>query len=548
MRRWTSVAALWLSMLCVRPAGAALPPNTFFHVQVKSLEEVLESARYVAPIVEAEDLLKNAEAVLKKLGGKDIGEVFDLKKPFGAYATWQPDRDAPDSAIVYFAVRDPKDFSKWLQRLSVEVRQDNEIYQVRFPGAPVPLFWLFTAGHVFVSPERARLQDTRLLGVPAEAPPSLAQLVLYADNVPARWKAHILHDWSKKGLVPGGGGALGERLVADSQQLQVRLDLDRGKELLTLDGVLTARAGTILADEPRRLGAAPSRFHGLHAGSVMSVSARLPLGEALENVGQEWANELERAVEPRQRLLLRRLTQALGPTLRGGTLDGGFAVLRGPAKGQEVIVGGVAGIAGHRLENVVRDTFKDLPADERDAVALHWNHSHAGPNRVHLVWTPASQGKRVPVYATFGPQELLLSLSPAGMKEALSRWVRPVAESAPPIHAEAHLQALAMLVLTLKGSAGKKVWSPARPFDFQEESELVRSLADWVSSPESEKLAARLNKFFPRPDDDRLRLRLSLRGRDDLRLRLEMHVRLLRLIPLFYYTGERPAEPRPPQK
>jgi hypothetical protein len=537
MRRWVPIVALWPSLIAVSPAPAALPPHTFFHVQVKSLDEVLQSARYLAPIIQAEDLLKNAVTGLKRLGGKDLGEVFDLKKPLGAYATWRPNQDAPDTAIVYFAVRDPSDFNKWLGGLLREVREDKEICQGTVPGASVPFFWRFVDSHVFFSPDRTRLQGPSL-GVPAEVPSSLARLVLSAEHIPARWKAHILHDWEKTGYLPGGGGALGERLIADSQQLDVRLDLDRGKELLALRGVLTARPGTILAEEARRWGAGPSRFHRLHAGSLLSVSARLPLGEALQDVGEEWANELERAVDPRQRLLLRRLSQALGPTLRSGTLDAGFAALRGPAKGAESLVGGVAGIAGRRLENVVRDTFKDLPADERDAVALHWNYTHAGTSRVHLLWTPpGAQGKKVPIYATFGPNEVLLSLSEAGMKDAVHRWAQPVAEDAPPIHVEAHLQALAQLVFAFKGLAGKRTWSPARPFDFQDQGDLFRSLDEWVASPEGQKVSARLSKFFPSPDDDQLRLRLSLHGGDDLRLRLEMPAQLLRLIPLFYYTG-----------
>src|SRR5262249_37840888 len=66
---------------------------------------------------------------------------------------------------------------------------------------------------------------------------------------------------------------------------------------------------------------------------------------------------------------------------------------------------------------------------------------------------------------------------------------------------------------------------------------LVDDLSRFTETPEGRKVIAEFNKAFPQPDDDAVRIHISVTGGAALRLRLEAHPDVLRLLPLFGTHG-----------
>jgi hypothetical protein len=516
--RWLPcLALLALAALPARPALAQDAKAPTVVVRVRSLANFFESARLLASMAGKEQMIKDLEDLLKSRVGPKALDCLDLQRPAGLYA--RIGKDLSDLQAVFLVpVASEKGFLEMLDSLNYKAEKDKDgLYRVKQDVLPVDLSFRFAHKYAYITPLSPDAIAPAALVEPARLFPAkqsaMLSLTLRLEQIPEAARQLIVEQLGELTKVvdqkmEGEGEAqralraalareVGRQLTAvfrDGTELNAQLDIDRKANELTAEVTVGAKSGSELAGTLAKLGQGKSLFAGLlrdDAALNALVRMELPqeLRKALAGVVDEAAKKaLAKTADAAKRKQVARLVEALMPTLQGGDVDLGIT-LRGGAGKQYTLVAGIKLKEAAKLEQVLRELIKDLPAAEQARIKLDFEKTGgAAIHRLDLARGFDDKAKAAfgehPIYLAFRPDAALVAVGEDGLK-ALREAATAEATASAPLRFEISLARLAQV---MGGEAAKAL---------------------------------------PKGEDGRLRI--TVEGGDVLRLRLRMGLSLLRL-------------------
>jgi hypothetical protein len=398
------VALLGLAFLptAARPDDDAKQKSTSpaLVIRLRSLDGILEDARYLAAQVGKAEEAKQAEAMLKEKAGGDKGlEGIDTSKPIGLYLVAGPNGTDSYGALM-IPVKDEKALLGALKNFNVEAKPSKDgLYTVKHEKLPVPVFFRFANGYAYVTamneagiaknkliaPSEALADDAALLSATIridQIPDSLKEMgVGYLSLAAAQAREDKLEGQTKaqKELAEQSvkeSMANVKSLLNEGHALSINLNVDRKKGDLALEFILDAKPGTKLATHIKELGEVKSLFAGLISkdsaiNGLLTYTFPERLRKAMGPVIDEAIKDaVQKAPDEAHKAIAQKLTNALMPTLKSGDLDAAVD-LRGPsAKKHYTLVAGIKIKDGEAVDKAVRDVVKDLPENAREIIKL----------------------------------------------------------------------------------------------------------------------------------------------------------------------------------
>jgi hypothetical protein len=544
----TSRSALAL-LFCLATAGPA--PAQAFVASCRPLDDLLDAARILNESPDKGPLLAGIASAYAKAVREKLGRFLDLKRPLFAYSQLHVLEKDDNDFCVLVPVPTPEAFLQGArQDLGFQVTgPEKGLFEARKDGET--LFLRFAHRYAYVSPHRATLQGA------LPEPEKLARQVpadkvltarLWADRIPAGGRKMIAEGFREgvredNARQPGESDARHAQRLADNKKIEavftalandvavvhLTFDLDRKSGELTLELAAVPRAGSLLAGWFREFGEQRSLFAAITRQSQIGMHACVPVPEfLLSALDLDSFTRLEQFVEPREALLMRRVARALLPALKAATQDVAFGIFPGPADPREPPIVVAARTAGARqIEHTIRDVIKDTPPAEREGVHLKLNVARHDKVPIHAVTLPSFDKDWNAYFAVRG-EALLLGANLDRLRRTLDDLQRPPPAAAP-VQFECRGDVVTFPAVVLYAVQ-------RRPKDFGR-------ILNALPQGDGAKIAAIAGKMIPEilKDPrvtamqrmagerhlDRRRLRLSLHGGAELRLRLEMHGDLL---------------------
>jgi hypothetical protein len=589
-RRVSTILAMALAAsVSLLPASAAR--GQALVVSVRSADSLLADAQYLISLAAGAEQARQFDSFVKGLlaAGGETG--VEMGKPFGLYMHWPKglveNGFTPIPVVGFLPVSNEKKLMQLLPVLGFKVKKSQgETYRVDVPGG-MPLFVRFARRHAFVALDSGVLRGT--LADPATFIPSAAKnSLLYAslrmDRIPREEKERMVRT-ALGAIFPGGvdntarlEGETPEVYKArmdgmrqfkdfveiplqDSKELTLRLDVDQKRHHLALALTLVPVAGSRLAAIFQHLGKGRSRFAGMAQGAKLSAFTRIPSFRSVPQKPAELVDDLENLFLPRQRPLMRRIIKAVLPLNQLDEVDFGVAFHTRPSGW--TWTAGVHVINGRKMEGLLREIVKDLPAVERQTYRIKWNHAvHAG-TRIHRARIPftfeAGVERNRTIYlavrddlvvASTGVHVSETSLSedadtPAldALKEALDRIDKPSTTPTPLLKLDVApgwmISMIALIGDELKGKSIPASWHKMiASGDFS--SVAGKALGSGIP--------AQVVKALDKTRLDTARVTLTLEGGKVLRLRLDLHTEALKLFLPLQAAFQGRAEQRLPEK
>ena len=427
----------WLLALLLFVAGPAhgqeAKPGPAIEVRVASVNDLLVAAKFLGESLnQGEPVRQGVEFVKSQFDDVKGLDGLDPKRPWGLSVTVTP--NVIDSPIVLAVpLADRESFLGLLKgKLSLDPKRlDGDVYEVKVPNVPMPVFFRFTKDHVLVTVMNAKSLDTppRLDFLSAK---ETSQVVarLHYDRLPAdvkkvvfaQWELQAndgmrrarpgetptetkLRQWLLEQTLPGI-----QRVMDDGATLTVALDIDtpQAKGEVRLDARFTAKPGSNLAKTIRALEGRPGlslpltdarRLFTLDANVGLPDDAKKSfaplvdalLADAVKNAGKQ------------EQIALQLVTDALKPTLQSGELDVRLAVTAGPKPGAVGVLGAVKTVKGTEVEKLAKFVAGFAPAD---AATFAFDTATVGGVKLHAVTL-----KNPEMQAAFGTQTLGLGTS-----------------------------------------------------------------------------------------------------------------------------------------
>src|SRR5262245_43643335 len=159
MRNLLLAVAASLAALAA-PAAAQEPPTVL--VRVAPLDEITETAGYVAALADQEEAAKQFLGLMKALTGPKGLEGIDTKKPWGAYGDISAAAlDSP--VVILLPIADEETFLGALKsRFGLEPKKGGDgVYKQEIPGAPVTAYFRFANGYVYATAQNAANIDPK---------------------------------------------------------------------------------------------------------------------------------------------------------------------------------------------------------------------------------------------------------------------------------------------------------------------------------------------------------------------------------------------------
>ena len=387
----------WLLALLLFAAGPVsaqeAKPGPAIEVRVASVNDLLVAAKFLGESVNRGEAVKQGVEFLQSQFDDAKGlDGLDPKRPWGLSVTVTP--NVIDSPVVLAVpLADRESLLKLLQgKLNLDPKKlDGDVYEVKVPNVPVPVYFRLTKDHVLVTVMNAKSLD---------APPALdflngkeaSQLVarLHYDRLPAdvkkvvfaQWELQAndgmrrarpgetpaetkLRQWVLEQTLPGI-----QSLLNDGATLSVSLDIDtpQAKGELRIDARLTAKSGTGLAKTIRGLeGRAGVALPLPEARKLFTLDAKLGLPEGAKAsfaplVDALLADAVKDARKDQQ-IPLQLVTDALKPTLQSGELDVRMAATAGAKSGTLEFFGALQTVKGVEVEKLAKFVAGLAPAD-----------------------------------------------------------------------------------------------------------------------------------------------------------------------------------------
>jgi hypothetical protein len=575
----TTVAALVLGAWVSLAAPPAARGQTAV-LAVKSVDGLLADARYVTSMFGDGPLGTQASAVLKQIAAAKDHLGIDTRRPLGVYFTWPAGWVGrgfqPLPFVGFVPVSDEQKLRTVLGQFNFKVEKDKGgVYRVAVPGG-LSLFLRFAHDHGYVALDRAALgaelpRPARFL--PAFPPRRILAARLRVDRIPLIDRRFLVDriiaplnraGYGESKRQPGESAAEARlRLAArkenrdflagpveGAREVTLHLDLDPRRGRLKLDLTMRPRRGSPFARLLKHLGSGRSLFAGLEPGAKLRFSNYYL---ALEHVQRHAASHKgpgvfafaswENIVDPYRRPFVRRAMRAATLAQQVDANDMAFAF--------QVRPGGWAWTAGlklgngRKLENLIREFIKDLPAAERDLYRLRWNRARSGDARIHQAGIPFNLSPLDDdgaLYFAVREDAALASVGVGGERASSG--------AADPTGLTAIRQALAALnktdgpppVMELEGSVP---WAILMGFFFAAPKGDEKVAAAWGPivrsgrAPDAEAIRklgnphlSRLLAVFRGEDWDKVRARVVLTTGEEVRLRVVVDTRIFKLIPV----------------
>jgi hypothetical protein len=521
------LAAVAICCLAAQPAQAQV---AVFSLQ--SVDALMSDVKYILKMGGREDFGNQIEGLIAALSpdGKPFGGI-DTKRPLGVYSNL-PKEGAEPEAVAFIPISKESQFLELLTKVNVPYKKgEKDVYEVTPPQGGQTIYLRFANEHAYISNKAEQLQGKLTApgtAIPASHKGSLLAMTVRLDQIPKELKQQALaqvesqldaekekrpgenqFEFQARQAVTKLAREIAGSLINDATEVTLSLQVDQKVNGLALDVSMSARAGSPLAGHIKAFGTNRSMFSGLAKNSALNMLACVPVPaefqtSMLRTIDQALEEALKNAKSDAEREIARKLLDAIKPTLKSEALDFG-AVMYGPMDGDKyTLVGGVQVKEGRNLEKAVLDAAKHIP--DRDKKNVKFNVDKIGDVNVHLIRvdeTPDDNFKK-----HLGEPEFYVAALDNAVLFAMGQNAK---------------QALKDAVNGLKN--GKD--SSTAPIQFEAS---VSKLAPLANNDDGEKVREAAKKLFTGPLANRDRVRLSVQGGDTLRVRLDAHAELLKLV------------------
>jgi hypothetical protein len=396
-----------------QPADEKAATTPGLVIRMQSLDELIGTAKFVAGLVGREEEAKQIEGLIKARAGEKGLEGIDMKRPFGAYATFGPNV-IDSTAVLLVPITDEKAVLGLLENLNVKAEKGaDDVYTIKAEGQPVSIYLRFAHRHAYVTAQNKEVLDKdKLLAPAAVLPAGLKDIVsvsLRIDQVPDGVRQLMTTQFeqaianAKEQKAPNETEtqrklretAVDEMarhitsVINDGGEIALRVRVDRQAGEMGIEVAMSGKPGSELAKNIAEMGKARSVVAGLVSpDSTMNLALNLPVPEAIRKamgpvLDEGFAQALKQEQDKAKRDLAEKLIKSLGPSLKGLELD--MAVdMRGPGKNKlYTMVAGGKVKDGAAVEQAVRDLVKALPEKEQKQITL--DVEKAGDIAIHKI-------------------------------------------------------------------------------------------------------------------------------------------------------------------
>ncbi|HEY1860779.1 MAG TPA: hypothetical protein VGG61_10515 [Gemmataceae bacterium] len=382
-------------------------------VRIRSIDGVLGDFKYLAKVIGKEDKAEEIEKFVLSAAGKDGLSGFDTKRPIGLYGTVGP-AVVDSTAVALIPIADEKAALGLLERLNFKAeKDDDDVYSVMPEGSRVPIYFRFANKYAYVTAQNKGSIDKDKLLDPATVFPagdtSLLTILGHIDQIPKGLRQAFISQLElkieeakneKKGADTPAQKELQTQVLEEARKLmtsltndggpvEIRIDLDRKTEELSLEVSLAGAPKTELAESIKKLAEPKSVFGGLvgknsAANGALHVILPESIRKAMEPVLDEVVKKsIEKETDKAKREQAEKALPVVMPSLKAGELDAAFD-LRGPSEDKTyTAVAGIKVKDGAELDKLLRKTVADLP--EADKKKLTLDADKAGSVAIHEV-------------------------------------------------------------------------------------------------------------------------------------------------------------------
>ncbi len=357
----------WLTgwMLAIVPVTYAAPvpagdPATAFKptltVRIAPPDQILADIRFTAELVarfaptekEAKEFTAATEAAIEHALGPDWRKALDAGRPLFGYGTLDANLSA-SAGVVMVPVKDRPAFETLLRQLvgKVETGADG-ILRFETPGARAPSgtaingYLRFAHQYAYITMLDPAALATNRIPTPAQIatgdPAAAASVRIYMDRLPERYRQQALAGVQQFRTTMSGNGymlgisptlafafaaplfqlySLAEPAVRDGQELTLDIRYDRKRLDLSVEAVLTAKAGSELSRLTAALQPATSLFPQM-LGSDLAARG-IVRGTIPEEVRKALVPQIEAALAqgPREEPVWGAFAAKIGGSLAG---------------------------------------------------------------------------------------------------------------------------------------------------------------------------------------------------------------------------------------
>jgi len=484
------VALLGLTAVPIQALAQEEAPSLI--VRVRSIDSLMNDAKYLLAQVGQEELGKQIDGFIKSQVGAKGLEGIDTKRPLGFYGTVGPN-GVDSTGVLLIPVSDEKAFVTLLDRLNLGVKKnDDGTYNIAPPNSPTEGYFRIANKYCYLTAMNKSAIDKGKLLDPATVLPENLTAAFSAtvrfDRIPDSIKQVALSQFELKLADEQDKKVANEtesqhkfriallkhfsermkQLFGQGQALTFRFDIDRKSNEMSVDLSLTGKPGSKLEKDIAEVGQSKSLFAGsIGANSAMSllVHASLPaeIQKALGPVIDEAIRQgLEKDKDEARRENARKFLDVLAPTLKSGEFDF-IGSMRGPtAEKHYALLVGVKVKDGKAIDQAFRDMVKTFKEEEQNKIKFDAE-TVAGIKVHRFDITKKDIDERA--QALFGPEPLYLAIKPdaalfafgegglAALKEALT--AKP--QEGPAFQAETSIKRLATAMERENQKLGKLV-------------------------------------------------------------------------------------------
>ncbi|MBI5761534.1 MAG: hypothetical protein HZA46_23740 [Planctomycetales bacterium] len=383
-------------------------------VRARSIDALLESAKYLAKMAGQEAHVAQLEGLLNQVtGGKGLAGV-DHSRPVGLYASLLAGGGG-QPVIAFIPVSDRDKALDLIRVLGVKIEGDGDSLIELKPQNGDNSYLRFSKDYAFVS-QRLDLLQGELPDIAGLPPfPDEATLVTASvDLKPLPYEFRQLglaalrkqsqdqaekdsarkpgeSDAAHRGRVAGMRFATdrGLRLLEELHGLNANLKIDPKTNRATLDLAIEVNPKSDVGRSFERFGEARSAFTAFARDAAVHGVISVPIAIELQSLFRTgFRDGLQKAIDKETNSRKRELGSKLLNTLDRSLFPDRYdiaAAIRGPlSDGQYVILFGSKVPGARDLENVLLDALKDFPPPS-DQLTVQVDHSRHESTRIHRV-------------------------------------------------------------------------------------------------------------------------------------------------------------------